>query len=320
LNWVDYYREQVLPRLTVESAYADVAFTSRASSEWRGSCPLHGGDNPTAFRVDPKTLRWQCFTGCNNGGDLLAYLNGGTSPRGELFIQTVRKAAERIGLVPPTVVLPLSHPAPPRLSLVPTLAAFQKALPGSPGQRYLESRRIPLALAQEYGLGYAAPGRWPNRHRDWSEGRLVFPHKEPGGSLINLYGRAIDFLAVAPRELKHDHLRGEKGYFNAPVLIESSHVWICEGAFDALAAIASGYENSVAIFGLSGWRWPWASKIRSMVLAFDLDPAGQNGALRLAREGAMRGIEISLLHPEALGRYKDLSEAWAAGDPLPATK
>src|SRR5512138_2480522 len=33
----------------------------------KGPCPLHGGDNPTAFRVDLQRNLWRCFTACGGG-------------------------------------------------------------------------------------------------------------------------------------------------------------------------------------------------------------------------------------------------------------
>ena len=37
-----------------------------------GPCPLHRGDNPTAFCVDRSRDLWYCFTRCSTGGDSLA--------------------------------------------------------------------------------------------------------------------------------------------------------------------------------------------------------------------------------------------------------
>jgi hypothetical protein len=53
------------------------------------------------------------------------------------------------------------EPTPARSDLAPQPAAFQAALPGSRGETYLQQRSIPLTLAQQYGMGYAAraPGR-----------------------------------------------------------------------------------------------------------------------------------------------------------------
>ena len=51
----------------------------RAGARFRGeaaACPLHGGDNPTAFRLYDEGRRWHCFTRCEEGendGDLVAF-------------------------------------------------------------------------------------------------------------------------------------------------------------------------------------------------------------------------------------------------------
>ena len=84
------------------------------------------------------------------------------------------------------------------------LAAFQAALPGSRGEAYLQQRSIPLTLALQYGVGYAAPGTWPHAARDWRGGRVVFPHTMPDGRLVNLYGRAVGTAEEVPKAKRHD--------------------------------------------------------------------------------------------------------------------
>src|SRR5882762_1021493 len=46
-------------------------------------------------------------------------------------------------------------------------------------------------------------------------------------------------------------------------------LWVCEGAFDALALVAAGVRRVVAIFGVQGWRWDWAREVRELVFALD---------------------------------------------------
>lgn len=43
----------------------------RSGSSLRGRCPVHGGDNPTAFKVDPDEGLWHCKTRCDRGGDVV---------------------------------------------------------------------------------------------------------------------------------------------------------------------------------------------------------------------------------------------------------
>ena len=148
---------------------------------------------------------------------------------------------------------------------------------------------IPLALAQQHGVGYAGPGTWPHATRDWRGGRVVFPHTTPDGRLVNLYGRAVGPEAQVPKAKRHDHLPGAKGYFNATALQAGIEpLWVCEGAFDALALLAAGVPRVVAIFGVQGWRWDWVREVRALVFALDADAAGQQQWRQLARQAALR--------------------------------
>ena len=97
-------------------------------------------------------------------------------------------------MYPPTVC----EPAPAWPVLVHQLAAFQAALLGSRGDTYLQRRGIPLALAQQFGVSYAASGTWPHAARDWRGGRVVFPYTTPDGHLMNLYGRAVGTAEQVP--------------------------------------------------------------------------------------------------------------------------
>jgi hypothetical protein len=163
-------------------------------------------------------------------------------------------------------------------------------------------------------VGYAAPGTWPHAARDWRGGRVVFPHTTPDGVVVNLYGRAVGPAEQVPKAKRHDHLPGTKGYFNAAALqAGAGPLWVCEGAFDALALLAAGVSRVVAIFGVQGWRWDWAHDVRELVFALDADAAGQQQWRALARQAALRGKRVGVLEPTAYGGYKDVNEAWMAG-------
>jgi hypothetical protein len=101
---------------------------------------------------------------------------------------------------------------------------------------------------------------------------------------------------------------------NAPALqAGAGPLWVCEGAFDALALRAAGISRVVAVFGVHGWRWDWARQVRELVLALDADAAGQQQWRVLARQAALRGQQVAVLEPAAYGGYKDVNDAWMAG-------
>ena len=296
----------------------------------RALCPFHGSDHQRSLRVTMATGRFVCFA-CGAWGYLAEARERWQEERQHQAVDRRPSARQhRPPRLQPTPDTSASHPAaaskpvtrpaapgapaPARPDLAQQLAVFQAALPGSRGETYLQQRGIPLALAQQHGVGYAPPGIWPHAARDWRGGRVVFPHTTPDGRLVNLYGRAVGTVAQVPKAKRHDHLPGEKGYWNAAALQEGiGPLWVCEGAFDALALLAAGCMRVVAIFGVHGWRWDWVRQVREVVFALDTDAAGQQQWRTLAREASLRGKQVAVLPAAAYGGCKDVNEAWATG-------
>ena len=189
--------------LTLSRAELDNCRPTGAGPIVRAFCPFHGSDKQRSLRVNLDTGHFKCFS-CEAWG----YLEDVRERRSDAMATRTRPPM-------PTSKRPIK-PAQPepatRPELEEKLAAYRAALPGSPGETYLRERGFSLAFAQAAGIGYAAPGTWPGR--DWAGGRVVFAHTTPAGELVNLYGRAA---GDAPKTLKHDHLPGAKGYFNAQV-------------------------------------------------------------------------------------------------------
>lgn len=139
-----------------------------------GPCPIHGGDNPTAFSVDLRLNRWYCFTGCSAGGDVVdlvrrlhhvgfqdaAAILGGLSAHG-----TAPVAAARA-----------SEPAPFR--------PFGRALPLSHDSTFLRGKGIwpSTAAAREVGE-YNGNG--------WLKGCIGLRLHDPAGAPLGYLGRVL---------------------------------------------------------------------------------------------------------------------------------
>jgi len=297
--------EQAQRTLSQEELNACRPIAGEGGRVLRAFCPFHGSDQQRSLRVSLESGRFTCFA-CG--------VWGYTEEQRDLW-----KAARRP--TPPVVRARPQQPPPQplRADLQGLLEQYQAALPGSLGERYLRWRGIPLELARQLGLGYAADGRWAHTApdsgrplRQWKYGRVVIPHTDPEGGLVNLYGRAVGADGV-PKSLRHDHLAGPKGCFNAPTLRgDEGPLFVCEGPFDALSLLASGVGRAVAIFGVAGWRWEWATQVRHLVFAFDADLAGGSWR-KLAWEAVLRGKTVSFVPPAALAGCKDVNEAWVKG-------
>lgn len=272
---------------------------SGSNGKKRYYCPLHGGDHQHSLEVDPETGHFTCFQ-CGAWGYIKGYVPMNDHNSVTSYIRPPRS---------PTTAT--DQPAYPEGFLEEALNKYQHALPGSIGEEYLKLRGISLETAQKYGIGYSPHNSWVGR-KSWASniqrrGRIVFPHTDIQGSIINLYGRALgkdEFLAKGDR---HDHGKGPKCIFNAGALLKDV-VYVTEGAFDAISLLSAGYD-SCAIFGLNGMRWDWcnASKV---VLCLDFDAAGQAAMKKLAFKGWLYGKKVFFVPKELSHDCKDFNELW----------
>jgi DNA primase len=293
----------------------------KSGADWAGLCPFHGDKSPS-FTIAENKKFYHCF-GCGAHGDAIDFLQ---RINGSSFQEAVNQLASEHGLQvgkvqgnQPLRATVRFQPAPkPKTaqgldaSILDKLTQWQADLPDSPAMAYLESRKIPLEIAQAVGAGYLPKGDYMGLNQEgkptgWGP-RVVFPHTLPGGQLVNLYGRSID--AEADKGQKHRHLPQGKGLLNAEALALDGPLWLVEGAFDAMALMAAGVQKVVAVFGLDGFDWRWIGK-PELIIAIDTDEAGQVAARKLMEEAAYRGIKASRF--DAYGDHKDAADAWAAG-------
>ncbi len=326
MNQISLLKQQV----DIVQVISNFIHLKQKGTVWIGLCPFHQEKTPSFTVSKPKQI-FKCF-GCGEGGDVLTFLSKFERISLGAAIHQLKELASSPNLVAfqaktesapirsnhNSCVLPSIVESPPDYDLNPLLARYQAALPGSFGERFLNYRGISLKTAQKFGLGYAANGQWEHRAptgnlvRNWKWGRLVFPHTDPAGRVVNLYGRAVGLDSRVPRDQRHDHLPGIKGYFNSQALAHSvSPVW-CEGPFDALTLLELGI-SAVAIFGIDGWHWEWVQSITNFYFAFDADSAGQTGWKRLARQCILRGKKVWFIPPETYGDHKDINAAHCAG-------
>jgi len=186
---------------------------------------------------------------------------------------------------------------------------------------YLRDRKIPMHLAKAYGLGYKPPKEpffvIDGNRAVGSDERIVVPHTNPDGEVVSLYSRATS----SSSEIKHLHLRGNKGIFNAPAFnLTGEPLYVCEGAFDALSLLAVGFKRAIAVFGLSGFRWDWLQpNERQIVLALDYDTgevakaSGQKAIKDFLTQATFHNVEVLRVTRDELGGCKDINEALVVG-------
>src|SRR5450631_1335096 len=60
--------EQVLQHYDVLDRF------KRSGDSLSGPCPIHGGENPTQFRISISKNIWNCFSECKHGGNVLDFI------------------------------------------------------------------------------------------------------------------------------------------------------------------------------------------------------------------------------------------------------
>lgn len=67
----------VRSRITMEQVlehYGVLNTLKRTGTRLSGPCPIHGGTNPSQFRVDTEKNIWNCFSECKHGGNVLDFI------------------------------------------------------------------------------------------------------------------------------------------------------------------------------------------------------------------------------------------------------
>lgn len=267
---------------------------------WVACCPAHEDRTPSlSVGVgDTGKILLKCFAGCPYS-DVAAAL--GIEKEEGFSYRHKRKRVRDIA-------------RPVRGDLGILISLYKSLLPDSLGEMYLATRGIPLDVALEADVGWCPDGSWPHtkdgkKVMQAPQGRIVFPHTNPDGSYISLYGRAVELGQTVHKSIRHANLPGGKGYFNAKSIYrEDGDLYVCEGPFDALSLIASGYRRSIAILGIGAWRDDWCMGVDKVVLALDNDQPGKKYASELLVDMADTcAKDVEILHEEAYEGEKDLN-------------
>jgi DNA primase len=126
-------------------------------------------------------------------------------------------------------------------------------------------------------------------------GSLVVPVITPKGVVTELYGRKVG-QHLRSGTPAHLYLPGpHKGVWNEEGL-DGGEAIVCESLLDALTFYCCGFEHVTAAYGTSGFTTDHAEAferhaVTRVLIAYDHDAAGDEGAKKLATELMASGIE-----------------------------
>ena len=272
-----------------------------------GPCPLHGGDNPTAFVVELEKNLWHCFTRCG-GGDVVELAR-------RLQSGSYRQAAEHLAALAAGGAAPPADPAPaPRP--VPPFRPFRRRLRLDPTADLLRSKGIEPATARRFEAGaYDGPG--------FCQGCLALRLHDPRGQPLGYAARRLDpeqarrhgKWKLPPRLPKRRLLYGY--HRSAPIIAEQGVVLVeCPWGVMRLAQLGL---PAVALLGthLSEPQRALLAAAPRILLMLDGDPAGRR-ATRILRKQLRPFTTVRLVHLPDAHDPDDLTDAqlWASASPL----
>ena len=323
---VAFLDEEVLPRLTPVEVFPTVKWTSTSGRYWRGPCPIHGGDNPSAFSVDSVTKGWTCFSLCGNGS-AVAFVHNHvhpSTPTGRDFVEAVRKLATLAGVPFPELErteaeVKRDEERNRRETLLHAFHAFtQETLQGSTGKaarEYLANRGLEETAVEDLGLfttreavlaaltskgftkdevvasGMVHDGRW--------EGRLIIPWRTRWGHLGTFAAR--DLTGKAEEAEKYLYMTGTRKAdlvaFGLDRALQKGpdHLILVEGLLDVVNLQARGFSSVAAIGGngreMTPERWEALAAFRSLSVSLVLDNDPKKDGTWPGYEGTLAAVE-----------------------------
>jgi len=235
----------------------------RGQDSLNGPCPIHGGSNPTQFRVSVSKNIWNCFSECQHGGNVLDFIEkmekcsihaaalkavewfnldaeamAGDRDEGEPAEAEETAPATRPATKPATRTVTASpETATPNVPLKFRLDKLERNHP------YLTERGLSEETIIDFGIGYCSKGMMAER--------IAIPIHNAKGEVVAYAGR---FPGVPPEGTSKYKLppgfRKSQELFNLDRAIkEPGPLLIVEGFFDAMKIHDHGCKKVVALMG-----------------------------------------------------------------------
>jgi len=265
-----------------------------------GPCPLHGGDNKTAFRVHLGRGLWRCFTACGGGDsiELIRKIERCSYSEAARHLQRIAASSPKA----PRAI----NPWPPSQSL--PFTPFKRTLSLDPGCHFLQNIKAILpATAARFEAG-------TTRSSPFLKNTVAVRLRDMDGNPLGYCGRRLD-----PDEAsRFGKWRFPKNFPKAQILFNAHRaqafrnqgIVLVECPWAVMRIAQAEFPNAVALLGttLSPIQIAWLATAKSVLLMLDGDPAGISAASSILHTlgGSTKVLRHQLTHnmePE------DLSES-----------
>ena len=295
----------------------------RQGKDYSGLCPFHNDKSPSLL-ISPDKNLWNCLGACAGGGSTIDWVMKSEKVDFLRAVKILREKYPGLSITPPCQTTPpgLSIESPEAQGLLHRVIDYYHAtLIRTPAAlQYLQKRGItdPETL-KKFKIGFAdrtlgkrIPGkqskggqvreqlielgifRRSSGHEHF-RGSIVIPVIDETRVISEIYGRKIGGR-LRPGTPLHLYLSGpHRGVFNVQCL-KCDTLILCEAAIDALTYWDNALHNVTFAYGANGFTGEMKqailkSEVKRVLISFDPDKAGDNGAKRVAGELLPAGIE-----------------------------
>jgi len=280
----------------------------------RACCPLHGGDNPTAFSLDYEygdnpEIRWRCRTKCGDSGDLFDFI---MKMKNCSFKESLFFLCNLVGIFDFSCYINNTDEA---LKLKKEIIKFnreveasrvkskrQKELPIEINDdfvkkcvkrrnSYFKNRGYTEEVLNLFEVGFAPPHDSPWRYDEFPA-RMTIPIRDETGKLVGLSGRIIKEnveckckYKIIPGSDKETVLYGLN--VTLPYIEKKRSLILFEGFTDLWRAWDFGIKNTIAIMGKDltlVQRNKILRLVHTVAIAVDNDKSGQKGGDKIVEE------------------------------------
>lgn len=257
-------------RITMEQVldhYGVLATFKRTGNRLSGPCPIHGGHNPSQFRVDTDRNLWNCFSECKNGGNVLDFI----ARKEDMSIHDAAlRACEWFGINLDGVSTDRAAnagPAEPKSErpakntrpVVESVSSLDDTTPNPPlkfrlekldrSHPYFAERGLTQETVIDFGLGYFTGDK------GLMVGRVVIPITNAQSETVAYCGRLVtETTGDQPKYKLPPGFKKGLELFNLDRAIKEpadAPLIIVEGFFDAIKLHQHGCRKVVALMGCS---------------------------------------------------------------------
>lgn len=330
--------EEIKSKTDIVDLVGSYVNLKKAGKYFKANCPFHEEKTPS-FVVSPEIQRWHCFGACHEGGDVITFVMKWENIP---FSEALKLLAQRSGInitdkLERSGFADSESEKRSKLLEINELSAkyyayiLKSHAIGSQARAYLETRGLPVGIADKFMIGFAPTG-WDSlvgylRKKGYKNedivssglaistsrgaidrfrGRLIFPIMNTLGKVIGFSGRLLGGVEPTektgakyvntPETLLYHKRESLYGFtFSKDAVRKENAAIIVEGEFDFLTPYTKGIENIVAIKGSAFTREQLKILKRycdRLVLALDNDKAGQDALRRSIIEAAPFGFDV----------------------------